>query len=459
MTRLHRYGLILPGLVALAACRASGAEIAEAELTPAQQQRMATRVEAMVQGSVMRQPQTFTIRVTDTAGRPIAGVPAVAVVARADADPVASLRQRKGIFNSNEQALLSDGQGWITLQADKYVYAQLYLDLRSIGSRWIVPWRLDDPRYPISDAVEDMGWIAQGKSGDLRRTATVTLSPSTKPETLLKINWRPGVRQLDGLRSVMVTLGDHGKSHGTRVSGHRAFDPAAAPRDLVLRGWRAEGKRRARPWLGRSEGVRGTETFRFHQAPKEERSAEATPWWIEVTGMRGVGFVDASTDAWAYHAPEDGWRLRLRFGSEDGSRTEIPVRFWIRRPGVPVRYALFDGVVRLVRPEIPNPEFAPDPQPGHPQYPEQDEIGLFGTLWINPTGSRNLERPGTNSQEDYWLPKPDACQNLNRHEPMLSAWAAEPPEGLVPLIDDLPPAIEGAPASVPHGAPLAPVKP
>lgn len=451
-----------PSILLLAGCRS--AEQEEPELTPAHRARMERGVDAMVASSVMQVPTTFRLTVLDPDRKPLSGVPVRFTVGGVTGRPSAVLQTGKGFFGSETYHVLTDASGLATKSVDRYVYVNVSLDLQAIGGRFVVPQENSaDSTYPGGDGGQDRAWIAMGQQDKLHHSGTVTILPTVGPQALVKVaSWRPGVRQVDAWCPVVAALAERGKLRGSDIAIYPPCVPGQEPIGLVVRGWRAEGKRRARPWLPIELDP---ETRQATAASQAARAAEACPWWLELTGVRGFGVVDASAEEWPFHAPEAGWHERLRFGSEDGSVTKVRARFWLRRPGTPVRYAFFDGEARLMRRDETNPNWGPPKSQGvdpvqwrgaKPPDPERDEIGLFGTLWINPSGSRNLERPLHFEQERYWRPAPQVLNGYKDWDQLLATWASESPEGYIKLQDDLPPAEDGKPASVPHGAPVPP---
>lgn len=419
-------------------------------------------VDAMVEKSLMHTPTVFALQIQDPSGRPLSGVPVRFDVGGVVGRPSALMQTGKGFLGNEIVSIRSDATGTAKKTVDQYIYVNTSLDFEAISSRYIVPY-LSTAEYPGGDGGQDRAWIAMGQQDKLHHSGRITILPTVGPEPLVKVaHWRVGVRQADAWRPVVAALAERGKLMGSDIPIHPPRIPGQEPTGLVLRGWRSEGKRRARPWLPIELDP---ETRQATAASQAARAAEACPWWLELTGVRGFGVVDASAEEWPFHAPEAGWHERLRFGSEDGSVTKVRARFWLRRPGTPVRYAFFDGEARLIRRDETNPNWGPpktagvDPEQwrgAQPPDSERDEIGLFGTLWINPSGSRNLERPLHFEQERYWRPAPQVLNGYKEWDQLLATWASESPEGYIKLQDDLPLAEDGKPALVPHGAPVPP---
>jgi len=392
----------------------------EPVLTPAQEQALEDHMADVVAADRQQGPQRFVLKVVDPQGRPVAGVPVRGVEYRdKPGNPMTHLRAGQGFTGAVDHHLVTDRNGVAAHTAEGYRFFQLWLDFPKLGGRYIVRHRstphLDTPAVSAEAALEAQ-WIERGQSDKIRRTATVTVLPTTGPDKLVKLDrFQVTLVEAENFRPVTVRAGEFVRYHRRPL----AYDPAEPPLDLIVRGSRVAGT--VVPVLPPAEREAG-----MHNGIPVEEYGDACPWWIELEGCHGIGLIDASAEPWPYTAPEDGWRRRLRFGSAEGFPSEQAVVIYVRRPGQTVRYGVFEGIVGLRR-AVQN-----DLDHGT----RRDELFLRGTWWMNPMGSRNLERPGHRDQERFWEPQPFTFTDFVIRNDLLNTWAAEPPEGQIELLDD-----------------------
>jgi len=409
-------------LVAFGARFVYGADAPDPEpvLTPAQEQALEDHMADVVAADRQQGPQRFVLKVVDPQGRPVAGVPVRARELRdKPGNPMTHLRAGQGFTGVVYHEVMTDRNGLVTHTAEGYSFFQLWLDFPKLKGQFIVRHAFTPQRNTpavSAEAALEAQWIERGQSDKIRRTATVTVLPTTGPDKLVKLDYF-GTKLLEQeqFRPVTIVLG----AFDSPNRRPRAYDPAEPPLDLIVRGSRVAGT--VVPVLPPAERGAG-----LQRGDPAEVYGDACPWWIELEGCHGIGLIDASAEPWPYTAPEDGWRRRLRFGSAEGFPSEQAVVIYVRRPGQTVRYGVFEGVVGLRR-AVQN-----DLDHGT----RRDELFLRGTLWINPTGSRNLERPGHRDQGRFWEPAPFTFVSSRDQDQLLATWAAEPPEGQIELLDE-----------------------
>ena len=169
--------------------------------------------------------------------------------------------------------------------------------------------------------------------------------------------------------------------------------------------------------------------------------------WLELECRRGG--LRIANEPYPYLAPLDGYSRKLRFELIVSNTTggQISGLVWIRRTGTPVRYGIMHININFNR--------------GNRGDENSDCMIPFINLWINPSGSRNLERPGPGqfnphstpdgSRVMLWRPQPLRLRPDNNLEGEFSdpytditqsygpQWFAEPRQaGAIRLLDDPP---------------------
>jgi len=113
----------------------------------------------------------------------------------------------------------------------------------------------------------------------------------------------------------------------------------------------------------------------------------STPWWLEIQA-RGADFqLVAGNDRLPLVAPEVGYRSSIRW-EVPAQRDDVRQWLWVRIHSNPIRYGCWQ--MRAMR------------DSEHPSGKRPAKITLEGPVYVNPTGSRHLERFLILSQRPFW---------------------------------------------------------
>ncbi len=432
---IHRIALYL----ALGSTILFSAEKIDPDLpNPQQEKALSQYLEAVASTGV--KGTSIALQVVDQLGKPIDHILVQSSISAWKSNPLGTIRFNSPAFTSEQGSGSTNINGIFSVTSpERWFNMSLFVNPDYLDQRVIYKRDNQDSNFTPDILTVTSGDIDSFKKGTYSvkpvYSKKITVYRTTGPEQLL--------------------LDTRFLCHTSQVQPDRTYPAIAA--DFIRRGSVAEP--RLLRTLTDIDAADEDMILRFGEVadPKAIRGGvnstggwdPGTPYkiWLELECRRGG--LRIADEPYPYLAPLDGYSRKLRFEltANDITGGQISGLVWIRRTGTPVRYGILQFSIHHNR---------------EPRGEEKDdEIIPTTKLWLNPSGSRNLERPGPGQFDPHftsngksvmlWRPQPMLLRpdnNLEREfsEPYTDItqsygpqWFAEPRQaGAIRLLDDPP---------------------
>ena len=381
------------------------------------------------------------MQVVDQFGKPIEGIVVRKAIYGWKPNPLEVMRVNSTPFTSEREIGKTDAQGIVSLTSPpRWSNMDLMIHVGDLDQRVIFARN--------SGVVDRMSEHLRIDSGDIRAweekrefstkpvySKQVVIYRTSGPEQLLlDPDFLGTLVKVQADRSYPAIAADfirRGAEMTPRIL-RTAADVAAADEDMIMR-------------FGE---VPDPQAIRMGTDAEGTFSSKESPYtiWLEFECRRGG--LRLADEPYPYVAPFDGYARTIRFQCTVGGagKQNLSGMIWVRRNGTPVRYGLMDFRISHRR--------------GQRGKEDQDDVFPFINLWFNPSGSRNLERPGPGQFDTHttlpsvdrvmlWRPQPLLLRHSTRiaaeftdpdtdHSPRFGpAWFAEPRDaGAIPLVDE-----------------------
>jgi hypothetical protein len=344
--------------------------------TPQQEAELSAYLQSIADSGIPN--TTIAIRVVDQLGKPIDKIPTRSDMAAWRDDPLGFMKLSKAPFTLSRTFGMTDVNGFDKITAPKKWYDMgLWIHPSDLDSRTIAPYKgmnasgrgLDILTISASDFLEPENDQMHRPKPVLTRQHV--LYRTTGPEQLWlnpNVFKRGRIRvQPDGsYPAVGVNLIPRSDDEYEREL-KTAAEILSAEEELLLRVGVESGPDRIRQGKDAQGNWDQTET-NYHV-------------WAELSCNRGG--LRLSDEKFPYTAPENGYARKITWRALHGKKlpSRLSCGLWIRRHGTPVRYGFMELRFHFLS--------------GNRGDEKSDKVLAECMLWINPSGSRNLERPGT----------------------------------------------------------------
>jgi len=406
--------LVMTAGSGLDAPTSTGASLPSEAYSPAAIAQLRAEFDAMIAA----QPAgTFAIRVVDQNSRPLSQVPVWIDCEVLKASPVDALLSGQGPSELKRSTVLTDARGVVTFNPKKYRSLIMGVVGREVKLPFIIPAHGNDPNADLfqglSSSADSEADIRAGRQAPRPNHYTAVVYRVEGPPQALWWSARKVVALQDqqekpaqGFAPVPVIFFECYESFPRKVG----YD-WQRPLTPVLRQQRSADVLPRAHLLVHGGLLPSAMTGKAKVIGDEGQ--EKTPWWFDVESRGADVQVVPADERFPLVAPETGYRQSIRW--------EVPAQqgtvrqwLWIRLHGTPIRYGCWE--MRAVREDFcrgPEMDAAAQarwktrrglgPQdPGPVPFVGQASITLAGPVYLNPTGSRKVERFLNSSQSQEW---------------------------------------------------------